>query len=87
MVVVRDEVFKDYDIERNNAARIVNEQLAREQRQAAPVRDNRRDAQQPAFSTPRAYPSKTGNGGGAMGPWALVLLLPLLLAGTRKRLF
>jgi Ca-activated chloride channel family protein len=87
MVVVRDEVFKDYDIERNNAARIANEQLAREQRQAAPVRDNRRDAQQPAFSTPRAYPSKTGNGGGAMGPWALVLLLPLLLAGTRKRLF
>jgi Ca-activated chloride channel family protein len=86
-VVVRDEVFKEYDIQRNNAARVANEHQAREQRKVAPVRDNRRDAQQPAFSAPRAYPSKIGDGGGAMGPWALVLLLPLLLASKRKRLF
>ena len=85
MVVVRDEVFEEHGIKRDNAARIATEQKARELRRAAPVRDNRRDAQQPAFSAPRAYP-KTGNGGGAMGPWALVLLLPLLLAGKRKRL-
>jgi Ca-activated chloride channel family protein len=87
IVVVRDEVFKEYDIQRNNAARVANEHQAREQRKVAPVRDNRRDAQQPAFSAPRAYPSKIGDGGGAMGPWALVLLLPLLLASKRKRLF
>jgi Ca-activated chloride channel family protein len=86
MVVVRDEVFKQYNIDRNNAARIANEHQAREQREAAPVRNHRRDAQQPAFNTPRAYPKSGGNGGGAMGPWALVILLPLLLSGKRKSL-
>ncbi len=87
MVVVRDEVFTQYNIDRNNAARVANEHQAREQREAAPVRNHRRDAQQPAFNTPRAYPKSGGSGGGAMGPWALVMLLPLLLSGKRQRLF
>lgn len=86
MLVVRDDVFKQYDIERNNAARVATEHQAREQRAAGPVRDQRRDTQQPAFNTPRAYPGNTGDGGGALGPWTLVLLLPLLLAGKRRAL-
>lgn len=86
MIVVRDEVFQQYNIDRNNAARVTREQDAKTQRQASPIRDNRKDTQQPAFNTPKAYP-KGGSGGGAMGPWALLLLLPLLLAkrNTVKR--
>ena len=75
MVVVGEEIFKQYDIQRQNAARVVQEQQARSQRQAAPVRDHRRDTKEPAFNQPRAYP-KSG-GGGAMGPWVLVLILSL----------
>jgi Ca-activated chloride channel family protein len=86
MLVVRDDAFKQYDIERNNAARVATEHQARAQRAAVPVRDQRRDTQQPAFNSPRAYPGNTGDGGGALGPWTLVLLLPLLLAGKRQAL-
>ena len=86
MLVVRDDAFKQYDIERNNAARVATEHEARAQRAAVPVRDQRRDTQQPAFNSPRAYPGNTGDGGGALGPWTLVLLLPLLLAGKRQAL-
>jgi len=84
MVVVRDEVFKQYNIDRSNAARAAEEHTAREQRKADPVRNNRQDTQQPAFSTTRAYP-KSGNGGGALGPWTLLLLLPLLFIGKHRR--
>ena len=82
MIVVREEVFQHYGIDRNNADRVATEEDARNQRQAAPVRDNRADAQQPAFNQPRAYPNRGGggSGGGAFGPWVFVLLLPLLLA-------
>jgi hypothetical protein len=49
------------------------------------VRDNRQDAHQPAFSNQRAYPQGGGkNGAGAVGPWGLLLLLPLLLINRRK---
>jgi Ca-activated chloride channel family protein len=85
MVVVRDEVFQQYNIDRHNQQRVSKEQAARLQRSAGPVRDNRRDTQQPAFSTPRANPSSGGSGGGAMGPWILLLLLPLLAAGRRRQ--
>jgi Ca-activated chloride channel family protein len=84
MLVVRDEVFQQYNINRNNQQRVAKEHAARQQRSAGPVRDNRRDTQQPAFSTPRAYPKRGGSGGGAMGPWILLLLLPLLAATKRK---
>jgi Ca-activated chloride channel family protein len=83
MVVVRDEVFKQYGIDRSNATRVAEEHTAREQRKANPVSNNRQDTQQPAFGTTRAYP-KSGNGGGAMGPWSLFLLLPLLFIGRRR---
>lgn len=85
MVVVREEVFEQYNISRSNKHRVAQEQLARQQRAAQPVRDNRQDAQQPAFSNQRAYPKSGGkNGAGAVGPWGLLLLLPLLLINRRK---
>jgi Ca-activated chloride channel family protein len=79
MVIVRDEVFEQLGIDRSNAARVERERLAREARAAGGVQDHRVDYQQPAFSSPRATPS--GGGAGAFGPWSLLLLLPLLLAG------
>jgi Ca-activated chloride channel family protein len=84
MLVVRDEVFAQHGIDRTNATRVANEQNARAQRTAGPIREHRQDTQQPAFSSPRAYPKST-DGGGAVDPWTLLLLLPLLLVGTRKR--
>lgn len=86
MIVLREEVFQQYNIERNNAKRVATEQQAREQREAAPVQNNRVDAKAPAFNTPRAYPSGGGgNGGGAIGPWFIVLLAPLLIALRKKQ--
>lgn len=86
MLLLREEVFQHYNIERNNAERVEKEQRAREQRTATPLQNNRVDTHQPAFNTPRATPKPGGGGGGgAMGPWILLLLLPLLGAHFSKR--
>ncbi|MEW8587105.1 MAG: VWA domain-containing protein, partial [Candidatus Thiodiazotropha sp.] len=85
MVVLREEQFQHYGIERRNATRVAKEVAARQQRSSAPVVDNRVDRQQPMYSQPRAYPSSGQSGGGALGPWMLVLLLPLWIAGQRRR--
>lgn len=85
MLVLRDEVFQQYNIDRTNKQRVDKENLAREQRQLAPVRDNRVDHQQPAFSQPRAYPKSGGSGGGAIGPWTLLLLIPAWWALRKNR--
>lgn len=82
MVVVREEVREQYGIGRNNADRVAAEQSARQQRAAGPVRDHRQDANKSAFSTPRATPK---SGGGSLGPWTLLLVIPLLLLSERKR--
>ena len=82
MIIVRDEVFAQYNIERNNSARVEQENTARRNRSTSAVRDNRQDAKQPAFSSPRAYPGNAG--GGATGPWLLLLLLPLIVTIRRK---
>ncbi len=84
MVVLREEVFEQYGIDRGNADRVAEEQAARAQRAGGSVRDHRADGQQPAFGATRAYP-RSGDGGGATGPWTLVLLLPLLWLARRKR--
>ncbi|MFK7977802.1 MAG: VIT and VWA domain-containing protein [Halioglobus sp.] len=84
MLVVREEVFKQLGIDRSNQARVGIEKAARDKREQSEARDHRQDAQQPAFSQPRAYPKRSGNGVGSMGPVALLLMLPLLWARKRK---
>jgi Ca-activated chloride channel family protein len=79
MVVLREEQFQYHGIERRNQARVAKEQAARQQRSAAPVANNRVDSQQPMYGSPRAYPSSGHSGGGAFGPWLLLLMVPLLL--------
>ncbi|MEW8098162.1 MAG: VIT and VWA domain-containing protein, partial [Candidatus Thiodiazotropha endolucinida] len=85
MVVLREEQFQHYGVERRNQVRVAKEQAARQQRSTAPVVDNRVDKQQPMYSTPRAYPSSVSSGGGAFGPWLLLLLFPLWKASQRRR--
>lgn len=87
MLIVKEEVFKQHNIPRHNKLRVEKEQQARQQRKSTPTRDNRKDAQAPAFNSPRARPggnSGGSSGGGATGPWFILLLLPML-AALRKR--
>lgn len=83
LIVVREEVFKQLNMDRTNAARTDKETRARTDRAVMPVQDNRQDTRQPAFNTPRAYP-KSG-GGGSINGWLLILLLPLLLIHRKRR--
>ena len=84
MIVLREERYKELGINRFNRARVENEQLARQERLVQGIRDNRVDYSQPMYAKPRA---SHGNGGGALGPWMLLLLLPLMIhhLKTRKR--
>jgi len=84
MVVLRDEMFAQYGIERRNAKRRELEKLAKGQRQAAPPTSNRADTAQPMYTSPR--PSFSGGGGGgALGLGAMLPFLILLVAGHRRR--
>jgi Ca-activated chloride channel family protein len=80
MIVLREDRYKELGINRFNWKRVQKEQLARQERVAQGIRDNRVDYSQPMYSTPRASHS---NGGGALDPWMLLLLLPLLLQHCR----
>lgn len=84
MLVVRDERFDQLGIKRLNRERVMNEQLARQERTVQGIRDNRVDHNQPMYAQPRASHGN-GNGSGALGPWMLLLLLPLLLQHLRAR--
>jgi len=82
MIVLREQRFKELGINRLNRTRVESEQLARQERLVQGVRDNRVDQSQPMYSKPRA---SHGNGGGAFGPWMLLLLLPLMMQHLRTR--
>lgn len=100
MIVVRDEVFKALNVERNNKARIDKEQQAREQRaqQTITNHQNRVDKQQPMFnnqasgqpqqsqSRATVTPSRSGSGGGAVSPW-LVIFIAATIALVQLRRF
>jgi len=83
MIVLSDERFNELGINRPNRARVEKEQLARQQRALQEVRGNRPGTHQQVSSKPRA---SHGNGGGALGPWMLLLLLPLLTQHFRSRM-
>jgi Ca-activated chloride channel family protein len=74
MLVMREEQFLNRGIDRDNAQRVNREQAARTQRQAAGIRNNRVDNQQPMYSS--NAPTHSG-GSGALGPWLILLLLPV----------
>ena len=82
MIVLREERFKELGIKRFNKKRVEKEQLARQERAVQGVRNNRVDQKQPMYTNPRPNHS---NGGGAFGPWMLLLLLPLLMQHFRTR--
>ncbi len=78
LIVVRDEIFAQEQIERKNAERVDREQQARQQRANSPIKSNQQDSNQPAFPSVR---HSTSNGGGSLGGFLLAALL--LLAGIR----
>ncbi len=80
MIVLREEQFQRYGIERLNAKRVEQEHLARSQRQQQAVTSHRVDNRQPMYQNPAPTHSSPGGGGsGAFGPWSLLLLLGALL--------
>ena len=85
MVVLRDEVFEEYGIERRNADRRDLERLAKARRESAAPASNRADQSQPMFQQPRASMGGGGGSGGAAGPWSLLPFLVMGVAGLLRR--
>ncbi len=83
MLVVRDEVFQQLNIQRSNKQRVEKEQQARQTRAQQSVSSNRVDNQQPMFNKPRSTVS--GGGSGAMDMWMMAALLLLLITASVKR--
>lgn len=82
MIVLREEQFAAHNIKRGNRDRVALEEAARQQRaQSAPV-SRRVDSQQPMYTSNQASHS---SGGGALDPWTLLMLLPLLWVMRRAR--
>ena len=73
MIVVRDEVFQQQGIARNNKKRVEKEQNARNVRQQQQAKPARVDSHQPMFSSPRA-----SGGGGSINTWLLFVMLGAL---------
>ena len=82
MLVMTDEQFEQNGIERLNRDRRTKEQQAAAKRKTSPVQSKRVDQNQPAFNSNR--PSYSG-GGGSMGPFGFLMLLPLAIAFIRRR--
>lgn len=80
MIVVEDAVFQELGVDRHNQSRVLNEQAAREKRQQQPVQNNRVDQSQPISN-----PSRPSIGGGAVGPWTMLIALMLSLAAYQHR--
>lgn len=100
MVVLSDEAFSAYGVERNNRTRVVAERTAQSARAAQPVKNYRADVARPERRTEvPAQPSRSNNsmfrgsaprlGGGALEPvWILVLATVAgvaLAGGTLKK--
>ena len=86
MVVLREEVFKEYGIDRRNTKRREIEKRAKAQRQASAPSGNRVDNSQPMYNSNRpSYSSGSGGSGGAFGMGALLPFLILLIGGRLRR--
>ena len=90
MIVLDDDSFQRYGIERRNAARTDEEHKAQSQRLLTAPKNYRVDKQQPAYQSPAPrIPSggSGGGGGGAIHPISVLFLLglPLLKKFRRKK--
>lgn len=83
MIVMSDEQFEKNGIDRSNRDRRDKENSAAKQRKSTGATSNRVDQNQPAFNSNRT--NYSGGGGGAVGPFGLLMLLPLALAFIRRR--
>jgi hypothetical protein len=81
--VVREQQFEKLGLKRQTRDRRLTEAQAQQQRAQAPVQSRRADTQQPMFNSNRATHSSSG--AGAVGPWMLVLVLPLIWVAVRNR--
>jgi len=88
MIVLDDERFATHGIDRANQERIAREQAAKVARAAAPVRNTRVDASQPAFSHSSPTLGGGGGGGGALDLSSTLIVLAgvalVLLCGRRR---
>jgi Ca-activated chloride channel family protein len=73
MVILADEAFEEYGIDRANRDRTALETDADEKRYAQRVRDNRVDEQEPMFEEPA--PGYSGGGGGAFDPLTAIAVI------------
>ena len=79
LIVVREEEFKNNNIDRNNKDRIEKETKAKEAREIAPVKNNRVDNNQPMYQAPAASHGGGGGSGGSFSLFILLALFPLLM--------
>ncbi|MEL0585132.1 MAG: VIT and VWA domain-containing protein [Candidatus Thiodiazotropha sp. (ex. Lucinoma kazani)] len=88
MLVVRNEVFDRHGIQRSNQQRVATEQAARQQRSQKPTQTRQVDQQRPMFNKPRATLGGGSKGGGAIGPFDIVLLVLLatILLPLKRRI-
>ncbi|WP_296059900.1 VIT and VWA domain-containing protein [uncultured Amphritea sp.] len=85
MLVVREKVFKQLNIERNNQLRTEKENSARQQRLQQPNSSQRADSQKPMFNPSQHRATLGGSGSGAVGHWILLLIGALLMVQYSNR--
>ena len=86
MVVVRDEVFQQLGIEHRNRDRLQKESAAQEQRAQSNISSHRVDNAAPMFQQQKRPTTRnSGGGAGAIDPWTIFLLLPLVFLGYRRQ--
>lgn len=88
MIVLEEDQFQHYNINRTNNARVKTEQKARTVRAKQAPQSRRVDQQQPMYKSNRSYVGGGGHGG-AFNFWSVMLLLPMLMffrtkGGVRK---
>ncbi|MBT5230556.1 MAG: VWA domain-containing protein [Methylococcales bacterium] len=93
MIVMREAQFKQHKIKRSNLTRTNEEHKAQQQRLSQAPVNHQVDQAQPMYATPRPNVSQPspyqrsyggGGGSGAVGPWDIILFLPLLGLLRRK---
>jgi Ca-activated chloride channel family protein len=85
MLIVREDVFQQLNIDRSNQKRVEKEQKAREQRKQEHAQSTRADQQQPMFNSPRPSLGGGGGGGGSSELWMILGMLGLLGMTRLKR--